>query len=146
MHKFARSLQNRTSEQEVKKEPTEGQDDVLDLHDINYIDWTDIQVPRAQEPTVQVERDLPKSVTVNNTKIGQAVSNIGREKYSKGFRELWKQSKTAKRAAIHVLQDEIRNEVTQFAKTTSGETSLDDILGFNWNLILNKAAIVCSYH
>ncbi|CAG2255195.1 tatD [Mytilus edulis] len=53
-------------DQEVKKEP----DDVLDLHDINYIDWTDIQVqvPRPQEPTeeshspmvqVEVECDLP---------------------------------------------------------------------------------------
>ncbi|VDI04080.1 TatD DNase family protein [Mytilus galloprovincialis] len=52
--------------QEVKKEP----DDVLDLHDINYIDWTDIQVqvPRPQEPTEEshspmvqgeVEGDLP---------------------------------------------------------------------------------------
>ncbi|XP_076101139.1 uncharacterized protein LOC143070925 [Mytilus galloprovincialis] len=52
--------------QEVKKEP----DDVLDLHDINYIDWTDIQVqvPRPQEPTEEshspmvqgeVECDLP---------------------------------------------------------------------------------------
>ncbi|VDH93910.1 Hypothetical predicted protein [Mytilus galloprovincialis] len=64
MHKFARSLQNRTSEQEVKKEPTEGQDDVLDLHDINYIDRTDIQVPRAQEPSVQVEEGHSPMVQV----------------------------------------------------------------------------------
>ncbi|CAG2246069.1 unnamed protein product [Mytilus edulis] len=98
---------------------------------------------KKAEKIRETESRLRKSVTVNNTKIGHAVSNIGRGKYSKGFRELWKQSKTAKRAAIHVLQDEIRNEVTQFAKTTPGETSLDDILGFNWNLILHKAAIVC---
>ncbi|CAC5366800.1 Guanylate cyclase 32E,Receptor-type guanylate cyclase gcy-19,Retinal guanylyl cyclase 2,Heat-stable enterotoxin receptor,Olfactory guanylyl cyclase GC-D,Atrial natriuretic peptide receptor 2,Receptor-type guanylate cyclase gcy-9,Receptor-type guanylate cyclase Gyc76C,Receptor-type guanylate cyclase gcy-18,Receptor-type guanylate cyclase gcy-28,Speract receptor,Receptor-type guanylate cyclase gcy-29,Receptor-type guanylate cyclase gcy-13,Receptor-type guanylate cyclase gcy-8,Guanylyl cyclase GC-E,Receptor-t len=41
-----------------KKEPTDSQDDVVDLHDINYIDWTDIQFPHTQEPTVQ-ESDSP---------------------------------------------------------------------------------------
>ncbi|CAC5410465.1 unnamed protein product [Mytilus coruscus] len=45
-------------EQEVKKEPTDSQDDVVDLHDINYIDWTDIQFPHTQDPTVQ-ESDSP---------------------------------------------------------------------------------------
>ncbi|CAC5412943.1 unnamed protein product [Mytilus coruscus] len=84
---------------------------------------------KKAEQLGETESRLRKSVTVNNTKIGQAVSNIGRGKYSKGFRELWKQSKTAKRAAIHVLQDEIRKEVTEFAKATSvADDGWEDIL------------------
>ncbi|CAC5367694.1 unnamed protein product [Mytilus coruscus] len=48
-------------DQEFKTEPAESPEDVLDLHDINYIDWTDIQVPHVQEPTVPVEEERDSS-------------------------------------------------------------------------------------
>ncbi|CAC5415891.1 tatD [Mytilus coruscus] len=50
-----------SNDQEFKTEPAESPEDVLDLHDINYIDWTDIQVPHVQEPTVPVEEERDSS-------------------------------------------------------------------------------------
>ncbi|CAC5383865.1 unnamed protein product [Mytilus coruscus] len=63
----------------VQDKKIESPEDVLDLHDINYIDWTDIRVPHVQEPTVPVEeeRDSSRVILVKEHRTDIVISTDG---------------------------------------------------------------------
>jgi len=85
------------------------------------------------------------TLTVNNTCVGQAINHISQSKYKKGFKQLFHSSKAAKKAAVEVMGNIVREELTGYTKklATRENTGLPELFEFNWFNQLTDARKSC---
>ena len=82
-------------------------------------------------------------VYVNNTKLGNAIEQIAKGRYLYGLRQLLHCSKSARSAAVHIMQDIVRSEAKLYAKSTLESVDLHSLINFEWNSVIKQAHDIC---
>lgn len=106
-----------------------------------------VSTPTKRTPVKPPSRKLSSdkiTVNVNNTDIGRAIQLLANYRYQNGIKLLLQSSKSARKAAIKVLTDTVRQESTKLPKKMQKEKNvLGMVQNFDWNSVINEARTTC---
>ena len=64
-------------------------------------------------------------------------------RYLSGLRQLLHYNKSARSAAVHIMQDIVRSEKNLYAKSTWKSVNLQSLINFEWNSVIKQAQDIC---
>ena len=68
---------------------------------------------------------------------------MAKGRYLSGLRQLLNYSKSARSAAVHIMQDIVRSEAKLYSKSTSKSVNLQSLVKFEWSSVIKEAQDKC---